>query len=158
MQIKNRCKPVSRILFNPPKLKRRRMSSYAKASADKLPFICPGNYLPDQSAYPLASDEQSSNANLCGISACKVYPQMMLPPKAVGSYPTFSPFHPSPSPFCGEGEGVRLFSVALSVTSTYFSALVKVPGSSPVHCSVLSGLSYQLEALIDSLVCSELQK
>jgi hypothetical protein len=37
----------------------------------------------------------------------------------------------------------RSFSVALSVTSTYFSALVKVPGSSPVHCSVLSGLSYQ---------------
>jgi len=46
----------------------------------------------DQSAYPLASDEQSSSANLCGISACKVYPQMMLPPKAVGSYPTFSSF------------------------------------------------------------------
>jgi len=35
----------------------------------------------------------------------------------------------------------KLFSVALSVTSTYFSALVEIPGYSPVHCSVLSGLS-----------------
>jgi len=35
----------------------------------------------------------------------------------------------------------QLFSVALSVTSTYFSALVEIPGYSPVHCSVLSGLS-----------------
>jgi len=35
----------------------------------------------------------------------------------------------------------QLFSVALSVTSTYFSALVEVPGYSPVHCSILSRLS-----------------
>ena len=27
---------------------------------------------------------------ICGISACKVYPRLVLPPKAVGSYPTFS--------------------------------------------------------------------
>jgi len=48
----------------------------------------------------------------------------MLPSKAVGSYPTFST-SPQPSP---EGEGGRqLFSVALSVISTYFSALVEIP-------------------------------
>ena len=80
---------------------------------------------------------------------------MMLPSKAVGSYPTFST-SPQPPP---EEEGVRqLFSVALSVISTYFSALVEIPGYSPVHCSVLSGLSSQLEALSDSTVCSEQQK
>jgi hypothetical protein len=40
----------------------------------------------------------------------------------------------------------QLFSVALSVTSTYFSALVEIPGYSPVHCSVLSRLSSPAEA------------
>jgi len=35
--------------------------------------------------------EQLSNDTLCGISACKVYPRVMLPLQAVGSYPTFSP-------------------------------------------------------------------
>src|SRR5258706_14284308 len=29
-----------------------------------------------------------------GISACKVYPRIMLPLQAVSSYLTFSPFHP----------------------------------------------------------------
>lgn len=40
----------------------------------------------------------------------------------------------------------QLFSVALSVTPTYFSALVEIPGYSPVHCSVLSRLSFPLLA------------
>jgi hypothetical protein len=46
----------------------------------------------DQSAYPPSSDEQSSNDGIRGISACKVYPLMMSPSKAVGFYPTFSSF------------------------------------------------------------------
>jgi len=45
----------------------------------------------DQSAYPPSSNEPFSGDGICGISACKVYPQMMLPSNAVGSYPTFSP-------------------------------------------------------------------
>lgn len=93
----------------------------------------------DQSAYPPSSDEQSSNDGICGISACKVYPLAMSPSKAVGPYPTFST-SPQLSPV---RRGRRqLFSVALSVISTYFSASVEIPGSSPVQCSVLSGLSF----------------
>jgi hypothetical protein len=49
-----------------------------------------------------------------------------------------------PSPQSGEGLGVRLFSVALSVTDTSTSS-VSIPGYSPVHCSALSGLSYPLK-------------
>jgi len=63
----------------------------------------------------------------------------MSPSKAVGFYPTFSSL-PTPSP-PRRGRGGLLFSVALSVISTYFSVLVEIPGYSPVHCSVLSGLS-----------------
>src|SRR5688572_6735913 len=118
------CKPVSRILF----------------LRKKLPsFICPGNYSPGSICLPCISDEQPSNDTIRGISACKVYPQMMSPSIAVGFYPTFSSL-PTPSP-PRRGRGGLLFSVALSVTSTYFSALVEIPGYSPVHCSVLSGLS-----------------
>ena len=77
----------------------------------------------DQSAYPSASNEQFSNADLCGISACKVCPQIMLPLNAVSFYLTFSPFHfPIPlSPAIGGTErlGVRLFSVALSLPSSF---------------------------------------
>jgi len=49
----------------------------------------------------------------------------MSPSKAVGFYPTFSSL-PAPSP-PRRGRGGLLFSVALSVTSTYFSALVEIP-------------------------------
>ena len=44
-----------------------------------------------QAAYPPSLNEPFSGDGICGISACKVYPQLMLPLKAVGSYPTFSP-------------------------------------------------------------------
>jgi hypothetical protein len=37
------------------------------------------------------SGEQPSNADLCGISACKVYPFRQLPAGTVSSYLTFSP-------------------------------------------------------------------
>jgi len=84
------------------------------------------------------------NADLCGISACKVYPLMILLPQAVSSYLTFST-----SPLSRQ-----LFSVALSVISTYFSALVEIPGSSPVQCSVLSRLSSPINRS-DSSACSE---
>jgi len=40
----------------------------------------------------------------------------------------------------------------------YLFPIKSGPGYSPVHYSVLSGLSYQLEAPIDSPVCSEWQK
>jgi len=58
----------------------------------------------NQAAYPPSSNEPFSGDGICGISACKVYPQMMLPSKAVGSYPTFSP----------------LPSVALAKEGSYF--------------------------------------
>jgi hypothetical protein len=69
----------------------------------------------NQSAYPStlpvfrpASNEPFFKADLCGISACKVYPLLMLPSMAVSSYLTFST-SPKPSPkerekaviFCG---------------------------------------------------------
>jgi len=84
----------------------------------------------DQSAYPPSSNEPFSGDGLCGISACKVYPLLMLPSKAVGSYPAFSPLP----------EGGYFLWHCL------FSPMAR-PGSSPVHCSVLSGLSYPTESL-----------
>lgn len=47
------------------------------------------------SAYPRTSGEQPSIVRLLGISARKVYPNLLLPTNPVGSYPTFSPL-PSP--------------------------------------------------------------
>ena len=61
----------------------------------------------DRSAYPGSvrlhreSNEQFSNDPLRGISACKVYPLMMLPSKAVSSYLTFSSFPRRVVIFCG---------------------------------------------------------
>jgi len=81
--------------------------------AKRLSFICPQHYCWDQSAYPSTSDEPPlsdnyRNVDLCGISACKVYPPAMLPLPAVSFYLTFST-SPRPSPkerekaviFCG---------------------------------------------------------
>ena len=62
-----------------------------------------------QAAYPVPWTSRPQNGTICGISACKVYPPMMLPSKAVSFYLTFSP-SPQPSPqvereqaviFCG---------------------------------------------------------
>jgi len=75
------------------------LSSVALAKEDKLSFICPANCLPGSICLPCPassrwpeSNEQLFSGTMRGISACKVYPQMMLPSKAVGSYPTFSSF------------------------------------------------------------------
>lgn len=78
------------------------------------------------------SGEQPSNADLCGISAYKVYPPDQLPGQTVSSYLTFSPFPRLPGVviFCG------------TICCPYPSqARTQTPGSSPVHCSALSGLS-----------------
>jgi hypothetical protein len=40
---------------------------------------------------PCPSNEPLLNGTIRGISACKVYPRLMLPSKAVSSYLTFSP-------------------------------------------------------------------
>src|SRR5436190_16524793 len=77
-----------------------------------LSFICRQHYCWDQSAYPPSSNEPFSGDGLCGISACKVYPQIMLPSLAVSSYLTFST-SPLPSPQVEREK--QLFSVALSV-------------------------------------------
>jgi hypothetical protein len=104
-----------------------------------LSFICRQHCCWDQSAYPPSSNEQFSGDGLCGISACKVYPLMTLPSLAVSFYLTFSP-SPLPSPqverekaviFCG-----TICSAVLRVSTQHIR-----PGSSPVHCSALSGLS-----------------
>jgi len=58
-------------------------------------------------AYPSASGEQPSNADIRGIAVHKVYPPDMLPNRDVSFYLTFSPLSRS----FGLG---RLFSVALS--------------------------------------------
>ena len=103
-------KPVSRILFHPPQRSRRR---------SRLSFICPGNYLSGSICLPGILNEQFSNDPIRGISACKVYPPMMSPSKAVSSYLTFSPFHflfPSPLAERGEGWGYFLWH-CLSPTS-----------------------------------------
>ena len=92
----------------------------------------------DQSAYPGSWTSSSQNDPICGISACKVYPLLMLPSIAVGSYPTFSPL-PGGSYF---------------LWHCLFPPLAR-PGSSPVHCSVLSGLSYPIQYRIDNLACSK---
>ena len=117
---------ISRILFHPPTPWLRRTSYHLSA-----PVIA----YRDQSAYPPASDEQSSNADLCGISARKVYPDVWLLIQTVSSYLTFSPF---PSCLCEHKHGRRSFSVALSV---HVPRSGPRPGSSPVRCSLLSGLS-----------------
>ena len=68
---------------------------------------------------------------------------MMLPSSAVSSYLTFSPFHPPLCPLLGGEIGVEVvifcgtICSALMCVSTHHSR----PGSSPVHSSVLSGLS-----------------
>jgi hypothetical protein len=54
-----------------------------------------------QAAYPPmvhrgGSGEQPSTIGICGISACKVYPPVLLPVQAVSSYLTFSPLLPVP--------------------------------------------------------------
>jgi hypothetical protein len=82
-------KPISRILL----LRFARNDEQIKW----LPFICPDGYpsgsiclpctLPNQG--PNLS-EQLSKSTIRGISACKVYPRIMLPLQAVSSYLTFS--------------------------------------------------------------------
>ncbi len=76
----NYYKPVSRILF----LKYTRW----------LSFILPQHYCCDLAAYPSASGEQPSNADIRGITVHKVYPKVLLPIPFVSSYLTFSPLHP----------------------------------------------------------------
>ena len=64
-----------------------------------------GINLPTHQRYPLQDIGRAAlNADLCGISACKVYPRMMLPAPAVSSYLTFSSFPPVKTRvviFCG---------------------------------------------------------
>ena len=87
-------KPVSRILFPSVNSGRYHLS---------VPIITHR----DQSAYPptrlSASNEQFSRVGLCGISACKVCPQIMLLLNAVSSYLTFSPLQPTPASPPGRG-------------------------------------------------------
>ena len=103
----------------------------------------------DQSAYPSASNEPFSSTDLCGISACKVYPPAQLPVQAVSSYLTFSPFHLLfPSPRSGEGPGDEVIFCGTICS-------LSGPGSSPVHCPLLSRLSSFLPLPeSDNPVCS----
>ena len=84
-----------------------------------------------QAAYPVPWTSRPQNGTICGISVCKVYPPMMLPSEAVGSYPTFSSFP------CR-----MLLPQGSYFLWHYLSPLLTEAGYSPVHCSVLSGLSY----------------
>jgi len=66
---------------------------------DQLSFIWDRNFFPPLSAHPPTHrwykvrefGRAVLSAGLRGISAPKVYPPIMLPCTAVGSYPTFSP-------------------------------------------------------------------
>ena len=106
-----------------------------------LSFICRQHYCWDQSAYPPSSNEPFSGDGLCGISACKVYPPIMLPLPTVSSYLTFSPFHP-PLLHLWRRERVEvIFCGTICSAVSNVSTQHLRPGSSPVHCSALSGLS-----------------
>ena len=69
------------------------------------------------SCLPRILNEQFSSDPIRGISACKVYPPMMLPSKAVSSYLTFSSFPRRVVIFCGtvcsRQVGTRLLTGAL---------------------------------------------
>jgi len=76
--IKKHCKPISRILF------------YAIIYLSrKLPI---GINLPTLYRVHFSAELKRAalNDTIRGISACKVYPLLMLPSKAVGFYSTFS--------------------------------------------------------------------
>jgi len=136
--------------------------SEALAKENLLSFICPGNYLPGSICLPIPKHrmmimseqltlihllkkiQQVNNsgpmwhfsmqglpANDVTIKSCELLPHFFTFASMVAFWSYLQAQRPLK----------QLFSVALSVTSTYFSALVKVPGYSPVHCSVLSGLS-----------------
>lgn len=88
-------KPVSRILYHPPKLWQGGCCYHLSC-----PGIAAGIVLPTHPTSPVCkpeSDEPPFNAGIHGISACKVYPSLQLPAETVSSYPTFSP---SPSVTC----------------------------------------------------------
>ena len=81
-------KPVSRILFPALCCLRAEMVIIYLSSTLLLGSIC----LPiSVSSVARTSDEQPSYADLCGISACKVYPFRQSPAGTVSSYLTFSP-------------------------------------------------------------------
>lgn len=74
-------KPVSRILF-----------PILRQAQDGMAIIYLAVTLLQQSCcLPFSSDEQSSNADIRGIAAHKVYPKLLLPTIPVSSYLTFSP-------------------------------------------------------------------
>lgn len=120
------------------------MPSGAEASEDKLSFICPDNYLPGSICLPCIPSQQvgtrtSSPQTILYVAFqhARFTRKWCYHQKPWALTPHFQP-HPYPRQRRGRRQ---LFSVALSVTSTYFSASVEIPGYSPVHCSVLSGLS-----------------
>lgn len=78
---------------------------------ERLSFIWDAFYKAPRSANPLTSGGPPSVVSLFGISARKVYPNVLLPSQCVGSYPTFSPL-----PYNVTIKR-RLFSVALAVST-----------------------------------------
>jgi hypothetical protein len=118
-----------------------------------LSFICSRYYYRDVSAYPPTLNEQFSSVGLCGISACKVCPQMMLSSWAVSSYLTFSPLPVEALAKAGFTAARRrkLFSVALSVVRRLTSATRLLAGA--LLCAVRTFLPAQ--GPVDSLACSE---
>ena len=65
-----------------------------------LSFIWLLHYCNNLAAYPSASGEQPSNADIRGIAVHKVYPLLQLLPTIVSFYLTFSPLSPQ---YCGDG-------------------------------------------------------
>ena len=81
-------RPVSRILF----------LIQSELSIKTVIIYLSSTLLPGSICLPISVDsvtrisgEQPSDADLCGISACKVYPAAGLPQQPVSSYLTFSP-------------------------------------------------------------------
>jgi hypothetical protein len=123
----------------------------SEASKSKgLSFICSRGYRRDSSCLPCIvpallqnSDEPPFYDTICGISACKVYPLMMLPSKAVSSYLTFSP----------------LPSIALATEGSHFlwHFLLAVSNQPAIHrCIALCCPDFPTlcKQRIDSLACS----
>jgi hypothetical protein len=151
LSIKNKnYKPVSRILFPMPIIIGTGAIIYLSR---QLPA---GINLPTlQCSRPgTRSGEQPSTIGLCGISACKVYPPVMLPLQAVSSYLTFSPLLPVSSRLrrdetgCGYFLWHYLFRIHLARSETKRTRLL----TGALLCAVRTFLSPPKRKAITRLV------
>lgn len=130
------CRLISRILFHPPQLLSAEGGySYHLSVAEVT--------LRDQSAYPVSRPVKNGTRTsrpqryYTWHFSLQGLPAIDVTIKSCGLLPhIFTLSSQTPFPQSGKGTGTWLFSVALSVPAC------AGPGSSPVQCPVLSGLSF----------------